>query len=87
MSLSVTSISESLGFEYLQHFVRFFKARTGKTPVTLFFPDAVWLATGGLNNLRDETTHCLTGRRIFLFPDLGAEEKWLKMAKRHPRPA
>lgn len=32
MNLSVTLISESLGFEYPQHFVRFFKTRTGKTP-------------------------------------------------------
>lgn len=32
MTLSVTQISERLGFEYPQHFVRFFKARTGKTP-------------------------------------------------------
>lgn len=32
LSLSVTQISDSLGFEYPQHFVRFFKSRTGKTP-------------------------------------------------------
>ncbi len=32
MNLSVILISESLGFEYPQHFVRFFKTRTGKTP-------------------------------------------------------
>ena len=32
ISLSVTSISGSLGFEYPQHFIRFFKAHTGKTP-------------------------------------------------------
>lgn len=47
---------------------------------SMFFPDAIWLATGGLNNLREETTGCLKGRRIFLFPDLGAEDKWAKLA-------
>ncbi|MCI6893753.1 MAG: helix-turn-helix domain-containing protein, partial [Bacteroidales bacterium] len=31
-SLSVTQVSQMLGFEYPQHFVRFFKAQTGKTP-------------------------------------------------------
>ena len=31
-ALTVTMISERLGFEYPQHFVRFFKAHTGKTP-------------------------------------------------------
>ncbi|MGN0187961.1 MAG: helix-turn-helix domain-containing protein [Candidatus Cryptobacteroides sp.] len=31
-SLSVTQISDSLGFEYPQHFVRFFKQHTGQTP-------------------------------------------------------
>lgn len=30
---------------------------------SMFFPDAIWLATG-----------CLKGRRIFLFHDLGVEE-------------
>lgn len=30
--LSVTQVSQRLGFEYPQHFVRFFKSLTGKTP-------------------------------------------------------
>src|SRR5574344_686926 len=30
--LSVAQVSERIGFDYPQHFVRFFKARTGKTP-------------------------------------------------------
>lgn len=31
-TLSIAQVSSQLGFEYPQHFVRFFKARTGKTP-------------------------------------------------------
>ena len=31
-TLTVTQVSQRLGFEYPQHFVRFFKALTGKTP-------------------------------------------------------
>ncbi len=31
-SLSITNISQQLGFEYPQHFVRFFKTHTGITP-------------------------------------------------------
>jgi len=31
-TLSVSQVSQRLGFEYPQHFVRFFKSFTGKTP-------------------------------------------------------
>lgn len=31
-TLTITQVSQRLGFEYPQHFVRFFKAHTGKTP-------------------------------------------------------
>ena len=31
-TLSIAQVSHQLGFEYPQHFVRFFKAHTGKTP-------------------------------------------------------
>lgn len=32
LTLTVTQVSQKLGFEYPQHFVRFFKRRAGKTP-------------------------------------------------------
>ena len=51
---------------------------------SLFFPDATWLATGGLNNLQSEKTRCLSGREIILFPDLGAETKWIMQADSIP---
>ncbi|MDE5948963.1 MAG: helix-turn-helix domain-containing protein, partial [Prevotella sp.] len=31
-SLTVTQVGQRLGFEYSQHFVRFFKTHTCKTP-------------------------------------------------------
>ncbi|MGN1266155.1 MAG: helix-turn-helix domain-containing protein [Muribaculaceae bacterium] len=30
--LSVSQVAQNLGFDYPQHFVRFFKAHIGKTP-------------------------------------------------------
>jgi len=39
-----------------------------------FLPEYVWLATGGISNLRP--SEALRGRDITLIPDLGAEDKW-----------
>ena len=39
-----------------------------------FLPEYVWLATGGINNLRP--SEALRGRDVTLIPDLGAEDKW-----------
>jgi len=43
---------------------------------SMFFPDVLFLATGGITNLLKETCEPLKDRRAILFPDPGAEEIW-----------
>lgn len=38
--------------------------------------DFIWLATGGMQNLRTELFKPLKGRNVTLFPDLGGFEEW-----------
>lgn len=46
------------------------------------FPKIVWIATGGLSNLRP--TKALAGRDVILIPDCGAEDRWQeKMLQMH----
>ena len=51
---------------------------------SMFFDDALFLATGGITNLRKETCEPLKGRQTILFPDLGAEEIWIEKARTIP---
>ena len=44
--------------------------------MTVLFPQYLWLATGGLHNLKAENASILRGRKIILFPDLNAFDKW-----------
>jgi hypothetical protein len=50
---------------------------------SLYFPSIVWIATGGKNGCKWKTdttvTHVLNGRKVVLFPDLGAFEDWQQM--------
>ena len=39
-------------------------------------PDSIWLATGGKQNLKEGVCRCLKGRKVIVFPDLGAYGKW-----------
>lgn len=39
-------------------------------------PEFTWLATGSLNNLTPEKCTVLKGRKVYLFPDLNAYDKW-----------
>jgi len=51
---------------------------------SMFRRDMIWLATGGLNNLNTNRCKVLKGRKIILFPDLGAEEIWEQKCKDIP---
>ncbi|MCD8393924.1 MAG: DUF6371 domain-containing protein, partial [Bacteroidales bacterium] len=41
---------------------------------SIAYPDNIWIATGGISNLRP--SQALYGRSLILFPDLRAEEQW-----------
>ncbi len=50
-----------------------------------YLPGSIWLATGGLSSLNIE--HCrrvLKGRKLTLFPDAGAYDRWLPIAAQLP---
>ncbi len=48
---------------------------------SVYFPEFIWLAVGAKSNLKPERCNSLVGRRVILFPDLGAYEDWKKRAK------
>ena len=45
-----------------------------------FYPDRVWLATGGSHNLNAELCMCLAGSDVTLFPDTGMYQTWTDKA-------
>lgn len=49
---------------------------------SVFFPQYVWLATGGLNNLNPEKFKVLRGKEVTLFPDKGCYGAWTEKGKR-----
>lgn len=43
---------------------------------SVYLPQFIWLAVGSLSNLTQEKCNVLKGRKVVLFPDLNAFEKW-----------
>jgi len=43
---------------------------------SVYLPQFIWLAVGGLSGLRVEKCQVLKGRNVILFPDLGGYQKW-----------
>ena len=50
-----------------------------------FFPDLIWLATGGISHLTIEKCKAITGRDVFLFPDIKGYEKWKAKANEYKK--
>lgn len=52
---------------------------------SIFFPDLIWLATGGAENINQEKVKSLQGRKVILFPDASEGgiiyQKWREKAK------
>ncbi|MFZ4401959.1 MAG: DUF6371 domain-containing protein [Bacteroidales bacterium] len=48
---------------------------------SLYFPDYIWLATGGKQNLKHDFFTNLHNRKIMFFPDLLAYDTWTEKAK------
>ena len=49
---------------------------------SLYFPNFVWLAAGGLTYLTVDRCKALEGRRVILWPDQKALEEWREKAKK-----
>jgi hypothetical protein len=49
---------------------------------SLYLPQFIWLATGGLQNLSQKRCESLKGRNVVLFPDVNCLEKWQEKAEK-----
>lgn len=47
---------------------------------SIFYPDKVWVATGGSENFSVEKCIALQGRKVWVFPDVGMYAKWSEKA-------
>src|SRR5690606_13827994 len=43
---------------------------------SIAFPEFIWMATGGLRNLKTDIIKPLANRKVILFPDAGCYNEW-----------
>ncbi len=51
---------------------------------SIAFPEFIWMATGGLTNLKSDVILPLANRKVILFPDAGCYTKWSDKIKDLP---
>lgn len=49
---------------------------------SIVYPDKVWVATGGKQNLHGERMQVLKGHKVFVYPDADAVENWRERVTR-----
>jgi hypothetical protein len=52
---------------------------------SIAFPEFIWMATGGLTNLKSDVIQPLANRKVILFPDAGCYNKWSEKIKDLPK--
>lgn len=52
---------------------------------SIAFPEFIWMATGGLMNLKYDLLKPLSNRKVILFPDAGCYDKWNDKIKDLPK--
>jgi len=52
---------------------------------SIAFPEFIWMATGGLNNLKSDVIQPLANRKVILFPDAGCYKQWSDKIKDLPK--
>ena len=52
---------------------------------SIAFPEFIWMATGGLMNLKFDLLKPLAHRRVILFPDAGCYDLWNQKVKDLPK--
>jgi hypothetical protein len=83
LNTSIESVlfGEHLLEKYPEKRIAIVESEKSAVVASLFFPDFIWLATGGLGNLSAYKLKGLRRRYITLFPDLGAYGNWLQKTK------
>lgn len=49
---------------------------------SIFYPQYIWLATGGKMNLKENNCECLANKNVMFLPDLNAYDDWMVRAQK-----
>lgn len=71
---------ENLLPEYPDKIVGIVESEKTAIVASIKYPKVLWIASGSLSNLTYKRCQVLKGRTVYLYPDVGAEERWIEKA-------